>query len=170
MINHYAVSPILRAPHELRAPKDGGVYICLFAHMLDREWLDVLAKSNANTVETFLNEVQTFRHQGGVAFWKGGEVKANNRFYNRLNTLSSGVNIGDNKVPTAQKIHKRIVSEGGFALVMMIPVAGYSNEEDMMQYLTQEYGMEFDNRGRRANNSKLIRKRWLQSTPMLFTF
>jgi hypothetical protein len=169
MIAHHTVSPILKAYEGHRAGPEGGTYICLFAHCLTREPLDQLAQSQAQSLKGFLKAVSIFRRNGGLGLWKGGEVKPNNRFMGRLDTLSSGIHNGRKDLPTAQKIHKRIIEQGGYALVMMFPVVGYTCEHKMMGDLVEALGMEFDNFGRDENCTKPVKKRWLPSAPARFT-
>ena len=169
MIAHYTVSHILRADDNHRAGPEGATYVCLFAHSLTREPLDQLASSEARSMAGFLKAVAAFRRCGGTALWKGGEIKTANRLFSkRLDELSSGVNTGRVDLPTAEKIHQLITSQGGYALTLMIPVSVYTSEKKMMRDFIVAHGMTFDNYGRDANVTGPIKKRKLKSRPMNF--
>lgn len=169
MIPHKTTTMILKACEELLAPPEGGAYISLFAHALTKEQLDRLAYSEVRSFEKFLKLVERFAADGNFALWKGGEVKGNNRFFNRLDTLSSAVNTGRKDLPAAKKMHERVVAMGGFVHVIMIPVAGFSDEKKMMAHLAQKYDIEFDNYGRDRNVTKPIKKVKGTCAPYKFT-
>jgi hypothetical protein len=169
--------PILQADENVRAPDDqDGTYICLFAYHAKREALIELAETKARSPKTLLKQIDQFKNEGGHALWKGGEVEAGNLFMDRLDTLSSGVNTGGGKVPTAAKMHQLVLDHGGgHVLVMMIPVWGYKPngkllaERVMMIDLSEKYGMNFDNLSRGRGGRK-VKKDWLEGKKLPFDF
>lgn len=173
MIADYTTIPILQADQDVRAPlTETGTYICLFAWHRNREQLVELANSRPRSRQAFLKQVDALKNAGGKALWKGGEVEPSNLFRDRLDTLSSNVNSGDPmKVPTAAKMHDLVLEHGGFVLVLMIPVWGYSAkaaegkekymtaEQVMMHALSEKHGINFDNISR-TKGRRGVKKDW----------
>jgi len=162
LIPHYSVTVCLLADKELRAPVNAvGTYITLFGHYPLRDPLDQLSHTRARTLKGLLKQVKRFQQAGGTVFWKGGEVKPGNRFYDRLDTLTSLIHSGRPDVPTTLKVHDLLVRHGGHALALMLPVSGYTSERKLMAKLSSQHNMEFDNYGRDPRITAPIKKRWL---------
>jgi hypothetical protein len=167
-IPHHTVTMVLKAAEDLRAPTAGGTYIALFAHSQCKVALARLAFSACQTFSAFLQSVDAFNRDGGLALWKGGEVNGDNRYASRLDTLSSMVNTGRKDLPTAKKMHDRVLAQGGWVWVIMIPVADFSCEFKMMRELAEKYSMEFDNFGRDKNVTKPVKKVKAAAQPYRF--
>lgn len=160
---------VLKADEDLRAPAEGGTYISLFAHSQSKEALARLAFSACQTFLAFLQSVDVFNRHDGFTLWKGGEVKGDNLYEQRLDGLSSGVNTGRKDLPTARKMHERVLAQGGWVSVIMIPAPGFSSEFKMMREMSEKYNMEFDNFGRSKNVTKRVKKVKAAYQPYRFT-
>jgi hypothetical protein len=177
MIAHKTTLPILQADKAIRAPANRvGTYVCLFAYHAQRDALIHLAETGVHSVKALLKQIDQFKNEGGHALWKGGEVEPGNPFRKRLDTMSSEVNTGGGRVPTAVKMHQMVLDRGcGHVLVMMIPVDGYiadehdTAERNMMADLSEKHGMNFDNFKPRTRGAG-IKKDWLEGKKLPFDF
>jgi hypothetical protein len=167
MIPHHTVTMDLKAHPDAVAPAGGGCYIALFAHHESRDVLEALSAVRTRSFDAFLKQLNHFRRLGLTAMWKGGEVKGGNTFFGRLDTLSSMVNTGRKDLPIALKMHEKVLREGGFVHVIMLPVDGFHNERVMMRALTAKHDIEFDNYGSRGNG-KPVKKVRAPYRPYLF--
>jgi hypothetical protein len=145
MIKDNSVIVCLHGDNDRIAPAEGGAYVAQFTHHRNEQVLYDFASFPFRSFKHVLMAIDDLNHNGGYTRWKGGEVTPLNTFIQRANKLGSTTNTGAKDQPCTRVFHERLNEKGGFVLVKMYPVTGFSNEDFLMETMVAKHGIDFMN-------------------------
>lgn len=114
----------------------GHSYLAVMFHSTDLQAMASLVSTNARTIEGIRKVALA---SGIYHLWKAGDVTPLTFLCDRLTTTLTGIGSGREDWGTTRKIYVKLIEEGGYALVVMIPMPQFESETDLKKFMAENH-------------------------------